>query len=61
MVTHKQEASPVHDIVTFSYLKSFYENEQKNKNHQTKQKNLAALCFLGQNKYCQISKAYWTN
>ena len=60
MVTHKQETSPVHDTGTFSYLKSFHENEKKKKKstHQTKQKNLAALCFLGQNKYCQISKAY---
>ena len=36
MVTHKQETSPVHDIVTFSYLKSFYESE-KNTPNQTKE------------------------
>lgn len=35
--------------------------KMKKTQHQANQKNLAALYFLGQNKYCQISKAYWTN
>lgn len=42
MVTRKQEANAIHDTVTFSYLKSFHENEKKK--HQIKQKNLADLC-----------------
>lgn len=45
MVTHKQETGPVHDIVTFSYLKSFYENEKKNTPNQTKE--LSCLMLSG--------------
>lgn len=69
-----RKLSSVHDTGAFSYLRSFYERKRVRKKKRKKKRNLskqnkelsrtfkaAAFYFMCQNKYCQISKAYWTN